>query len=55
MKRILFFILVNLGLCTPLLAQLKGIIRGVSLNDTVALNGAKVKLLHAKKIGVFRR
>ena len=49
MKRILFFILVNLGLCTPLLAQLKGIIRGVSLNDTVALNGAKVKLLHAKK------
>jgi len=49
MKRILLFVLFNLGLFASLSAQLKGIIQGVSLTDTFALNGAKVKLLHAKK------
>jgi outer membrane receptor for ferrienterochelin and colicins len=34
---------------TPSFAQLRGFVRGVNLSDTLALNGAKIKLLQAKK------
>ena len=47
-KYLLFF-LFAVVLLTPSVAQLHGFIRGVNLSDTLALNGAKIKLLHAKK------
>jgi hypothetical protein len=47
-KYILFF-LFGVVLLTPSFAQLHGFVRGVNLSDTLALNGAKIKLLQAKK------
>ena len=47
-KYLLFF-LFAVVLLTPSVAQLHGFVRGVNVSDTVALNGAKIKLLHAKK------
>jgi len=47
-KYLLFF-LFAVVLLTPSVAQLHGFVRGVNLSDTLALNGAKIKLLHAKK------
>ena len=47
-KYLLFF-LFAVVLLTPSVAQLHGFIRGVNVSDTLALNGAKIKLLHAKK------
>ena len=47
-KYLLFF-LFAVVLLTPSVAQLHGFIRGVNLSDTLALNGAKIKLLQAKK------
>jgi hypothetical protein len=47
-KYILFF-LFGVGLLTPSFAQLHGFVRGVNLSDTLVLNGAKIKLLQAKK------
>jgi hypothetical protein len=47
-KYILFF-LFAVVLLTPSFAQLHGFVRGVNLSDTLALNGAKIKLLQAKK------
>jgi hypothetical protein len=47
-KYILFF-LFGVGLLTPSFGQLHGFVRGVNLSDTLALNGAKIKLLQAKK------
>ncbi len=47
-KYILFF-LFGVVLLAPSFAQLHGVVRGVNLSDTLALNGAKIKLLHAKK------
>jgi len=47
-KYILFF-LFGVVLLTPSFAQLRGFVRGVNLSDTLALNGAKIKLLQAKK------
>ena len=47
-KYLLFF-LFGVVLLTPSVAQLHGFVRGVNLSDTLALNGAKIKLLHAKK------
>jgi len=47
-KYILFF-LFSVVLLTPSFAQLHGFVRGVNLSDTLALNGAKIKLLQAKK------
>ena len=48
-SRIIFFIFLGVGCFNPLVAQLHGFVRGVSLSDTVPMNGAKIKLLHAKK------
>lgn len=48
-SRIIFLILLGVGCFNPLVAQLHGFVRGVSLSDTVPLNGAKIKLLQAKK------
>jgi len=48
-SRIIFFFLLGVGCFNPLVAQLHGFVRGVSLSDTVPLNGAKVKVLRAKK------
>ena len=48
-SRIIFFIFLGVGCFNPLVAQLHGFVRGVSLSDTVPLNGAKIKLLQAKK------
>ena len=45
----LLFFLFAVVLLTPSVAQLHGFVRGVNLSDTLALNGAKIKLLHAKK------
>ena len=47
-KYFLFF-LFGVVLLAPSFAQLHGFVRGVNVSDTVALNGAKIKLLHAKK------
>ncbi len=47
-KYILFF-LFGVVLLAPSFAQLHGVVRGVNLSDTVALNGAKIKLLQSKK------
>jgi len=47
-KYILFFLFGVVHL-TPSFAQLRGFVRGVNLSDTLALNGAKIKLLQAKK------
>ena len=47
-KYLLFF-LFAVVLLTPSVAQLHGFVRGVNVSDTLALNGAKIKLLHAKK------
>ena len=47
-KYLLFF-LFAVVLLTPSVAQLHGFVRGVNLSDTLALNGAKIKLLQAKK------
>jgi len=47
-KYILFF-LFGVVLLTPSFAQLHGFVRGVNLSDTLVLNGAKIKLLQAKK------
>jgi hypothetical protein len=47
-KYILFF-LFAVVLLTPSVAQLHGFVRGVNLSDTLVLNGAKIKLLQAKK------
>ena len=47
-KYFLFF-LFGVVLLEPSFAQLHGFVRGVNVSDTVALNGAKIKLLHAKK------
>jgi hypothetical protein len=47
-KYILFFFF-GVVLLTPSFAQLRGFVRGVNLSDTLALNGAKIKLLQAKK------
>ena len=47
-KYILFF-LFGVVLLAPSFAQLRGFVRGVNLSDTLALNGAKIKLLQAKK------
>jgi hypothetical protein len=47
-KYFLFF-LFGVVLLSPSFAQLHGFVRGVNVSDTVALNGAKIKLLHAKK------
>ena len=47
-KYLLFF-LFGVVLLTPSVAQLHGFVRGVNLSDTLALNGAKIKLLQAKK------
>ena len=48
-SRIIFFFLLGVGCFNPLVAQLHGFVRGVSLSDTVPLNWAKVKVLRAKK------
>ena len=49
MKCIVCF-LIFFGLsCSPSYAQLKGLVRGVNATDTVSLNGAKIKLLVARK------
>ena len=49
MKYIVCF-LIFFGLsCSPSYAQLKGLVRGVNATDTVSLNGAKIKLLVARK------
>jgi outer membrane receptor for ferrienterochelin and colicins len=45
----IFFFLFGVVLLTPSFAQLRGFVRGVNLSDTLALNGAKIKLLQAKK------
>ena len=47
-KYFLFF-LFGVVLLAPSFAQLHGFVRGVNLSDTLVLNGAKIKLLHAKK------
>lgn len=48
-SRVVFFFLLGMVWLNPLVAQLHGFVRGVSISDTFPLNGAKVKLLVAKK------
>lgn len=48
-SRIIFFFLLGVCWYNITLSQLHGYVRGVSLSDTMALNGAKVKVLRAKK------
>ena len=45
----IFFFLFGVVHLTPSFAQLRGFVRGVNLSDTLALNGAKIKLLQAKR------
>lgn len=49
MKSYIFFALLIWASYNPVTAQLRGIVRGISSTDTLNLNGAKLKLLVAKK------
>ncbi|NBN98496.1 MAG: hypothetical protein EBV19_04545 [Flavobacteriia bacterium] len=47
LRSVLFGIFVFYGFAS--LGQIRGLVRGVRVSDTLALNGVKVKLLRAKK------